>query len=201
MMDDYDVLVQVLGEIAHTHIPSPTQKNLLDQILADMARRRTGANPLPQRPAPAPHYSPAMEIPTTPHTGIITGYRRFNYTNGLLQGMFGPAWTMRTSRAVCNAHGKTHGPSAPHLRGEELCPSITGSGCGIYILKSPRDVEPGGVFAECVGWGAYVEHEHGWRVEWARIERLWLGQSWNPAIAQAMSEYYGVPVEHKEYKL
>lgn len=54
--------------------------------------------------------------------------------------------------------------------------------CGIYGVWDPADL-PGwersiptqrGVRAAAIGWGAAVIGEHGWRAEWARIDRLWL---------------------------
>ena len=70
--------------------------------------------------------------------------------------------------------------------------------CGIYIASEIREAHryyDDMVFGTVKGWGKTIVGTHGWRVEYAYPERLWVHPRYGEEMAQALSEHYGVPVE------
>jgi hypothetical protein len=52
--------------------------------------------------------------------------------------------------------------------------------CGIYVVKGPDmipDYSEWPILAQVVGWGGFVEYEYGWRIQYCRIEQMWLDSS------------------------
>lgn len=99
--------------------------------------------------------------------------------------------------------------------------------CGFYIARNYRTAmeyaEPGGALVEVYGWGKTVEHQVGWRVQYAYPKRIVLLNGLHTAarfhndgrmelrerevkfsqtFADELAEAYGVPVmivDHRDY--
>lgn len=128
---------------------------------------------------------------------MITGFRRYELLprDGLLRGATAIAWKERELQAECNntqGSKKTKQAAAEyHLKAEEnIC------GCGIYITKAEYfgGYEQFSVLAAVTGWGAYIEFQNGWRVQYASIEHLWVTGA---ADIAALEKKYGVGVDVK----
>lgn len=104
--------------------------------------------------------------------GVLRGWRQYSLDSlGKLSGGFGIPWDSTEMHAECRAAVYT--PNAVLRTAVEHLAEGTCT-CGIYIVGDPppawaNTIE---VYAQVVGWGAVVEHEHGFRVEYCRIERL-----------------------------
>jgi len=96
----------------------------------------------------------AWRVAHKPHDGWL----RSIYANGL-SGDWAVWRPGEPHRALCRHH------DAPH----------SACGCGVYAAKSLPDVaglDEGWVIGEVSLWGRVVEHEHGYRAQWAQPRRL-----------------------------
>lgn len=94
-----------------------------------------------------------------PQAGEITGYRAWRVSNGFLTGL--------TSSYIWPPDEPASGEPTDH------------AGMGIYAFKTQakmlnglRNWLEGPVFGSCLMWGDMVEHEHGWRAEFAKVKSL-----------------------------
>lgn len=137
-------------------------------------------NPNPEPPA-------APRIPDYTHT--LTGWRAWDVQDGMLDALaWRSPWRARkAAAATCRADDH----SAPQM----------GCDCGYWSFKtkekmiatfaeSGRDRHPA-VFGPVEIWGRVIEHEHGYRSEFAYPKELWLLK---PGL-ESLSWTYGVPVK------
>jgi hypothetical protein len=129
---------------------------------------------------------------------VITGYRRFNVRynrdldSWLLQGANATSWEEYELQAECDGLKEL---CAKHLT-EGTC------SCGIYILKQP-DLDVGymsfPVLAAVSGWGVFTEYDKGWRIQFSRLEHLWLEdqEDRRDAIIKSLVRRYGVLAEFR----
>lgn len=135
---------------------------------------------------------------------MIQGFRRYrlNPLNQIV-GRFGATWDKADFTAECLVRhyggvyeGDRKDLAFQHLSNDFPCK------CGIYITKthkaheSTQDEENYNVEAVVTGWGAYAEYDDGWKVQFARIERMTLFSSYpdDNKIATFLQETYNVPV-------
>ncbi len=138
-----------------------------------------------------------------PRPELLRGWRAYEVRwmgrRGLaLVGLAHGLWEGPQLRAECHHPGTTVFGPYPVVVADYLVPGDAAEVarrhllagrclCGIYGVWDLSDLPEWeqtipprhGVRAAAIGWGAAVIGEHGWRAEWARIERLWL----NPACA------------------
>lgn len=123
-----------------------------------------------------------VDVPDDPSPAFIRGWREYQIeeVGAILYGAAHGRWEGAEMAAQCQAL-----PARQHLL-DGTC------SCGIYILKEkPSQIQrPWKVWAEVVGWGAYIEYERGWRCEHVRIERLRI-----PDTAWLLGQRYGCPVD------
>ena len=97
-------------------------------------------------------------------------------------------------RSLTDAARRTHWPvgEALHarcMRGRHPAPSAECS-CGIYAHRSRgaalahARATPGSIVGEVELWGRVIEHEHGYRSEYARIRALWVPVAPAPCPAE-----------------
>jgi hypothetical protein len=97
-------------------------------------------------------------------------------------------------RSLTDAAGRTRWPvgEALHarcMRGRHPAPS-TECSCGIYAHRSRgaalahARATPGSIVGEVELWGRVIEHEHGYRSEYARIRALWVPVAPAPCPAE-----------------
>ena len=97
-------------------------------------------------------------------------------------------------RSLTDAARRTHWPvgEALHarcMRGRHPAPSAECS-CGIYAHRSRgaalahARATPGSIVGEVELWGRVIEHEHGYRSEYARIRTLWVPVAPAPCPAE-----------------
>lgn len=128
---------------------------------------------------------------------MINGYRRYDLRGGTLEGATGTVWNERELIAICKKGARAKEAqlalAAVHLANDIDC------SCGIYITKSEHiaDYTSFPVLAAVTGWGGYVEYEKGWRVQYARIEHLWVNYNGKKVDIDLdiLAEKYGVAVE------
>jgi hypothetical protein len=147
--------------------------------------------------------------PTPDYTQCLTGYRRWLIPKRdrrlrSLNEQFGD-WPIRSAlKATCYRSDSWEpflGSNPKHDSPYQNCH------CGIYAFKeaSSLDFEPLGVDLWDVEigwgivdlWGRVIEHEHGWRAEFAYPRELWL---FNGA-GEDVAALYGVPVRVIERSL
>jgi len=123
---------------------------------------------------------------------VLSGVRGYSMTraNGstMLRGAYRTIWESNTLEAICGGeHSHLLSPQVTvnkkrrdelkkmtvrHLTGKkETCH------CGIYAVVDPAKGYQlnDRCLATVVGWGAVSLNEYGWRAQYARIEKLWLG--------------------------
>lgn len=87
-------------------------------------------------------------------------------------------WNGREMQAKCDYSSVYYGNE------EEQCKQHLLAGtckCGIYVLKQPDIVPDYKVWpglVQVVAWGAFIEFELGWRVQYARMEHIWVEPEW-----------------------
>jgi DNA-binding CsgD family transcriptional regulator len=93
----------------------------------------------------------------------IIGYRVWQWDGSRIASLNGHAWLAgRAMEATCNL-GRLH--QAPQ----------TDCACGIYAVKTAEQLDrmrSGGIFGEVYLWGTVVEHELGWRAQFAYPKNL-----------------------------
>lgn len=116
----------------------------------------------------------------------------------LLSASMDSAWVeYQPMVADCNGgYGQPHTGAA-----------IRGCGCGLWAMKTKKQAREAShhygamVVGEVALWGHFVEHQFGWRAEYAYPQRLYVIEPWNPTddravkLAESLLEQYGVPVE------
>lgn len=142
----------------------------------------------------------------------ITGYRAFSVCeNGLLVGQVHaepwPPFAPFVARcgSVQDFNGEAHVQD-----GQFLSPPVLACECGIYAYKTLADAEarvsdgvwfslkPGtmGRAWGCIKlWGRLIEHEDGYRAEFAYPSALWCESA---ELAAKIAALYGIPCEHKK---
>jgi hypothetical protein len=150
------------------------------------------------------------------HLGELHGYRAFEVDGDRLLSIgYGDyEWRPGTNRARCDRVGQRsrtvwiNNPDDPtgivKAKEAELShgriPSFN-CDCGFYVIKTERQVremfEPQGMFAahnHVVGrvkfWGRAIEHDHGYRVEFARILSIITDE---PERFAPVLDRYGIP--------
>jgi hypothetical protein len=96
----------------------------------------------------------------------------------------------KPSQAVCVA---CYPPGSGHLAPDQDCE------CGIYAWKrAPRKPDPGFAYGRVGLWGLVVEHEFGYRAQFAYPLEVWLPTIyWG--LADTLSESYGIPVHKSRF--
>lgn len=152
-----------------------------------------------------------MRVPD--HFEAITAYRAWGvWDNGLLTGQAHPeVWPpYQTLQARCSHIGKSSSAGA-HIRdGVFLDAPIQLCSCGIYSLKdreaaecrtamvmhfSLMDGRPQ-VWGKIRIWGRVIEHEAGYRSEFAYPEEIYCSVSLE--LADTISVLYGIPVHYQK---
>jgi hypothetical protein len=133
---------------------------------------------------------------------MIIGYRRFRLQGDRksprLSGVY-EVWSTRDEQAHCRAHDRFT-TYADDLKTVCVAHLMLGQcSCGIYVLKQPDivpDYKDYPVLAEVTAWGQYIEFERGWRVQFCRLEGLWINRrNYSLELAEELSEVYGgIPV-------
>lgn len=137
-----------------------------------------------------------VELPVTTSTEPLTGFRRWNLHRRYPDGLYLASETVNVPwppldrfDAECRwPHTASH--EAPH----HACD------CGIYAIAesvqvpfSDDDVSPH-VVGEVYLWGRVIEHEHGYRAQYAYPKRLAVVAG-DQRLADVLSLTYGVPAE------
>lgn len=138
---------------------------------------------------------------------MITGYRRYQINGDMLRGAHDD-WEGRELQATCYGSAET---CEQHLTGDEVFgPRCS---CGIYVLKGPdmiQDYAKWPAIAAVTAWGAYIEFEYGYRIQYTRIEHVWIEPDWvldshkddvdwEPQLdLDALAQRYGVVVEFRQ---
>lgn len=160
---------------------------------------------------------PTVSLPTENFDGVLRGWRLFKVVhdeNGFahLYGTFHQRWDSPVHTAECKSDsGDILATLSIAIAAKPIQKSVTGDAathlasgtcrCGVYLMKSLPADELAGTFtgsqvavAQCVAWGTVVEHEHGWRAEHCRIERVFMSDQ-NPYLISQLRDRYGVPIE------
>jgi hypothetical protein len=138
------------------------------------------------------------------YLAAIVGYRSWAVSpNGVLSGIaVAQPWApKRALRAVCNGHDSaTNGQPNAHLNadGSWAEAPVQACACGIYAVKKQATESDGAnrAFGEVYLWGRIVEHEQGYRAEYAYPKSLTVCGT--DELAERVRQVYGVPVERKE---
>lgn len=125
----------------------------------------------------------------------LTGYRAWNVaSHGLLASSTGYAWLPRKAKAAkCLQHENTRMHWHPET-GELMAAPVLGCSCGYYAYKiavGPQHT-PLEVHGEVKLWGRIIEHEDGYRAQFAYPSRL---RCADPRLAARLRFLYGVPCE------
>ena len=95
-----------------------------------------------------------MKIPD--YVSPIEAYRAWGWDLAGLTSLSGECWRPgRPHTAQCGMALDRH--QAPQM----------GCTCGIYATKDPESVSCFGIYGEVYLWGTVVEHELGWRAQFA----------------------------------
>jgi hypothetical protein len=80
--------------------------------------------------------------------------------------------------------------------------SEIGAGGGIYAFKSAQDtftyLDTDSICGSVNLWGTVIEHESGYRAEFAYPKEFWVRKDFDAAMIVRLEETYGVPVAIKE---
>lgn len=119
-----------------------------------------------------------MKVPD--YISPIVGYRVWQWDAAGLKSLNGEAWSPgRQLAARCRvAIGGGLGGRVEAVQNCHQAPQ-TGCTCGIYAAKTVAHLrgagyERYGICGEVCLWGTVVEHEHGWRAQFAYPKRLFL---------------------------
>lgn len=147
----------------------------------------------PYQPQPAPDLGEPEEF-----QGEFKGWRTFtvgfeDHAKLRLHGSAGVMWESGELEAYCRANGYDDPAIEAHLS-KGTCT------CGIYMTKA---LDRGHivvalqqwqtVIAQCSASGLVVEHEHGFRAQRVRIDRLFVDDT-NPELLESLRKTYGCPV-------
>jgi hypothetical protein len=133
---------------------------------------------------------------------LVQGWRIYEYTDSyhVLAGTY-LWWYDAKLTAKCLVLPDDDGRAAANHLTRGTC------SCGIYIL---RDRPSKNLFINwwrpvlvyCTGWGAIAEYERGWRVQYAKIERILVPADLCAGrvthIADGLRQRYHVPVDIEE---
>ena len=119
--------------------------------------------------------------PTPDIAGAIIGWRawRPGPSGSLLSLSRNEAWPVDRCLVARCGHAKHEAPAS-------------GCTCGIYAFRSPLDTPPGLLVGQVKLWGRVIEHEHGYRAEFARplttnsedvSKRLGIAYEWKPTMS------------------
>jgi hypothetical protein len=151
---------------------------------------------------PVAPYAPPRRISTKVETALVAGpiiaYRAWavsgNYLTGIGSG-HGQLWHPgQPLKAVCLASGPSHANPPP----------LSKCSCGIYALKRTEiGMEDSQVFGKVALWGTVIEHEGGYRAEYAypfafivpTVTLVMPGFPQPPSEILALAERYGIRVE------
>lgn len=147
---------------------------------------------------------------------MITGYRRYQIVqDGLYFPRISPTslepqtpypnryilkgaqaiWEDREFQATCNYQYRRRETELitlseteeqvceEHLKNDMNCT------CGIYVLKGPdikHDYSQWPALVAVTGWGAFVEYEFGWRIQYTRMEHIWVEPNWATEYLESM---------------
>lgn len=149
---------------------------------------------------------------------MITGFRKYNWAVDrnktsapiTLEGMNGVRWPKAELTATCEYtggyRGSFRGTASPERAQRHLMDTDDPCSCGIYLPKTEEYLETSylaaPVTAALVGWGAFIEYDKGYRLQHARIERLWVNVDRLPypsmtpgASVEQLQKRYGCIVE------
>ena len=139
---------------------------------------------------------PSAPQPDPPETDPIVGYRSWK----LVESSEGVPVLYSVVQDYCwlpfePAHGEVNAnPDDPN--------SADDRHGGIYAFKSPQDVHQYAGFAHISGevnlWGFVLEHDEGYRAEFAYPKELWVNKEFDATMILRLEEAYGVPVVIKE---
>lgn len=141
------------------------------------------------------------DLPIEKKSGTIIGYRRFKvhrtYPHGTLlypeSVRIQDPWTPREARAAVCANGKE---SYFNSRVHDVPAPAWGCSCGYYLKKEGLLCEgyddDNYALATCKGWGKVIEHESGYRCQYAYPSHIAV---FDADVADRLAEAYGVPVE------
>ena len=112
----------------------------------------------------------------------VVGFRAYNIENGYLKGAHQATWETAKLSVNCpdfRLHIRESATTVGGISRNEKGDTI--HSCGIYIYKDPTECvhyygigKRMGAIAAVIGWGDTWEGERGYRVEHARIEKLWV---------------------------
>ena len=110
----------------------------------------------------------------------IVGYRVWQWDVTGLRSLNGEPWRPgKTVAARCKVSATAIGPDRAEFRdGSHEAPEANCT-CGIYAAKNRNDLQKTGydaygIHGEVYLWGVVVEHETGWRAQYALPKRLFL---------------------------
>lgn len=156
----------------------------------------------------------------------LTGYRRYQLQYNYAEQLQGTSyqtvyrlagvkaeWTSREMQAEClnGAIGSDRLSAqltcALHLSAEYQQSYIRDCTCGIYVPKGPDlipDYHSYPAIVAVSAWGNYIEYEYGYRVQFVRMEHIWIEPEWIEHlqgevdvddILENLTKRYGVPAE------
>ena len=132
--------------------------------------------------------------PDPPETDPIVGYRSWK----LVESSEGVPVLYSVVQDYCwlpfeSAHGEVNAnPTDPN--------SDANPHAGIYAFKSPDGLylEHDCIYGEVNLWGSVLEHDEGYRAEFAYPKELWVNKEFDATMILRLEEAYGVPVVIKE---